>query len=77
MVTDINTPGRKQLINQVLSATSLTEVNAAMNALDRWMEQHPDDIGIVDGYEMLENMQEIAEAQEAERTGGVLMGKAA
>ena len=35
--------------------------------LDQWVDDHPDDLGIIDAYEVLENMREIAESRQAER----------
>ena len=56
---------RQQLIQQVLGARSLAEIADATQALHRWLTQHPDDLGIVDGFEALAMMQECAEAREA------------
>ena len=57
----INDPKRKLLISQVLSATTMPEIEEAIHALQEWVREHPDDRGIVDGFEQLSLMQDIAE----------------
>ena len=59
---------RQQLIRQVRGARSLAEIGDATQALHRWLAQHPDDLGIVDGFEALSMMQECAEARETSVT---------
>lgn len=49
---------RQQVIEQVLDAATLEEVEAAISSLDGWMEAHPDDMGMEDGYEQLAIMKE-------------------
>lgn len=61
---------RKQLISQVLSATTLEEIHQARQALRQWKQAHPDDLGIGDGFEQLYIMEDAvriiaAEEQEA------------
>lgn len=68
---------RNRIMHQALRATSLAEVTLATRELDRWVDDHPDDLGIIDAYEVLENMQEIAEFQQAERGQGTLAEAAA
>ena len=64
----VNSPIRQQIIHQVLRARSLSEVAAATQALQQWVAQHPEDLGIVDGFEAPAMMQECAEAKEAPLT---------
>lgn len=58
---------RYRIMHQALRATTLAEVTHATRELDQWVDAHPDDLGIIDAYEVLENMKEIAEFQQAER----------
>ena len=60
-------PERERIMNQALRARTLTEIAAANREMDQWVSEHPDDLGIRDAYEVLDNMQEIAEYQQAER----------
>ena len=53
-------PRREALLDQVLGARSLAEIAAARQALRRWVQEHPDDLGIVDGFEALATMEECA-----------------
>lgn len=67
---DIETEmARERLVNQVLDATTLSEVADATQALRAWLRDHPEDVGLSDGFEQLALMQEAAEWQEAERLG--------
>ncbi len=61
-------PERKRILNQALSARTLSEIAIATRELDEWVHAHPDDLGIVDAFEQLAMMQEAAEEKEAERT---------
>ena len=61
---------RNRIMHQALRARTLAEVTYATRELDQWVDDHPDDIGIIDAYEVLENMKEIAEFQQAERGRG-------
>ncbi len=61
-----NNEERNRIANQALRATTLAEIALATRELDQWVDDHPDDLGIIDAYEVLENMQEIAEFQQAE-----------
>ena len=60
-------PERERVLNQALKARMFPEIAAATRELDQWVDDHPDDLGIIDAYEVLENMKEIAEEQQAER----------
>jgi hypothetical protein len=54
-------PERSLLIAQVLGATTLAEIEEATKALQKWVADHPDDLGIVDGFEQLALMRICAE----------------
>ncbi|HLK60301.1 MAG TPA: hypothetical protein VKU00_27305 [Chthonomonadaceae bacterium] len=56
-----NDPKRRLLIAQVLGATTLPEIEEATQALQQWVKDHPDDLGIVDGFEQLALMRICAE----------------
>ncbi len=62
-----NIPERTRIMNQALRATTFAEIAVANREMDQWVSEHPDDLGIRDAYEVLDNMQEIAEFQEAQR----------
>ena len=49
----IQDAARLHLINQVLDATTPKEITLAEEALDCWMQTHPDDLGMKDGFEQL------------------------
>ncbi len=59
---------RNRIAHQALRATTLEEVDLATRELDQWVDDHPDDWGIRDAYEVLENMAEIAQEQQAGKT---------
>ena len=69
-------PERKRIMEQVLDATTLTEVKAATTALDEWMALHLGDQGMEDGYEQLALMKKglLSEAEHA--TTPALLAKA-
>ncbi len=56
---------RNRIAHQALRATTLAEIEIATRELDQWVDDHPDDWGIRDAYEVLENMTEIAQEQQA------------
>ena len=59
---------RQLLTEQVLDATSLDEVRAAREALRAWIATYPEEREWMrDGFEQLAQMEEIAEAQLAEK----------
>jgi hypothetical protein len=58
---------RELLTEQVLDATTLSEIQAARQALRAWIEAHPEYEGMGDAFEQLSLLQDIAEEQEAER----------
>jgi hypothetical protein len=53
---------RQYVVEQVLNATSLPEIESATQALDAWLAAHPDDLGMEDGYEQLALMRRAVEA---------------
>lgn len=61
-----NNEERSRIMNQALRATTFAEIAMATREMDQWVSDHPDDLGIRDAYEVLENMQEIAEFQQRE-----------
>ena len=72
-------PERERILNQALRARTLPEIAVATRELDRWVDDYPDDWGIRDAYEVLENMAEIAQEQQtshvlhSDRQAGVLV----
>ena len=62
----VNIPERTRIMNQALRATTFAEIAAANLEMDRWVAAHPEDLGIRDAYEVLDNMQENAEFQQQE-----------
>lgn len=52
---------REELITQVLSARALSEIASAEQALSRWLEQHPEDVGLEDAFEQLSLLRDCAE----------------
>lgn len=61
-------PKRERVLDQALKARAFSEIATATRELDQWVDDNPDDLGILDAYEVLANMQEIAEEQQAERS---------
>ncbi len=59
-------PERERILNQALRARTYLEIATATREMDQWVDDHPDDLGVIDAYEVLENMQEIAEFQQEE-----------
>ena len=72
---------RERVSEQVLSADTLTEIEAAKQVLREWMKAHPEEQGMRAGFEQLYTIQEIIEGEEAERVGSsqrpVVAGQAA
>lgn len=48
-----NQLAREELLTRVLSARTLTEIDAAEQALTKYLDTHPEDAGLLDGYEQL------------------------
>jgi len=61
-----NHPERNRIMNQALRARTFSEIASASREMDQWVADHPEDLGIRDAYEVLDNMQEIAEYQKQE-----------
>lgn len=62
---DIN-EARERVSEQVLTANTLPEIEAAKQALREWMKAHPEEQGRRAGFEQLYTIQEIIEEEEAE-----------
>jgi hypothetical protein len=62
---DIN-EARERVSDQVLSARTLPEIEAAKQVLREWMKAHPEEQGMRAGFEQLYTIQEIIEEEEAE-----------
>lgn len=63
---------RDEVGDMALSATTLDEIHKARLALRSWMEAHPDDLGMADGFEQLYMMEDAAQTlavEEADRQG--------
>ena len=66
---------RERLITQVLGARTLLEIAGATQALTVWLEGHPDEQGMADGFEQISMMRDIAQeaaGASAEARGGPL-----
>ena len=55
---------RERVNDQVLNANTLQEVEAAKQVLREWMQAHPEEQGMRDGFELLYTLQEIIEAEQ-------------
>jgi hypothetical protein len=55
---------RQRILLQALDATTLCEIDEATRELKRWVQSHPDDLGIVDAFEQLSLMEDIARENE-------------
>lgn len=58
---------RERLISMILSAKTLAEITQTRQILQSWLEAHPDDLGITDGFDHLAMSRSLAESREAER----------
>lgn len=56
-------PERQRVLRQSLRARTLPEIETAAHELKQWIMEHPDDLGIVDAFEQLSMMEEIASEQ--------------
>lgn len=70
-------PERERVLDQALKARTLLEIASATLDMDHWVDDHPDDIGIMDAYEVMANMQEIAEHQQQEKLSRLPRAKVA
>jgi hypothetical protein len=67
-MSDERDRARQLLTEQVLDATTREEVRAAREALSAWIAQYPEEREWMrDGFEQLAQMEEVAEAQAAEK----------
>jgi hypothetical protein len=67
-MTDVQQlPERQQLLDLVLDARTLAEIDEATRQLREWLCLHPDDVGMREGFEGLSLMRDIAVEKEAER----------
>jgi hypothetical protein len=57
---------RDQLTRQVLGARTLADIAAARQSLRDWLAAHPEEQGMRWGFEQLAQMQEAAEAEQAD-----------
>lgn len=64
MNNDLN-EARERVSQQVLSADTLPEIEAAKQVLREWMKAHPNEQGMRAGFEQLYTIQEMIEAEEA------------
>jgi glycine/D-amino acid oxidase-like deaminating enzyme len=57
---------RQCVMEQVLGATTLAEIDAAKQVLRNWLKLHPEEQGMRAGFEQLYLLEEIAQEQNAE-----------
>ena len=60
-------PERQCVLNQVLDARSLEEIDAARQSLRDWLLRHPEDTGMREAFGGLSLLEDIAREQKAER----------
>lgn len=60
---------RERVLMQVLSARTLPQIAAATEALSQWLQEHPDDTGLEDGFGQLAMMEEAAMMEYAPTPG--------
>lgn len=58
---------RERLLDLVLGAVALDEIEAARQALRDWIRAYPEEEGLRDGFEQLSLMEDAAHEQEAQR----------
>jgi hypothetical protein len=58
---------REQVTKIVLSARTLSEIDAAKQVLRKWLKAHPEEQEMRDGFEQLYTIQEIIEEEDARR----------
>jgi hypothetical protein len=61
-------PERQHILTQALDATTLSEIETATRELKQWVAAHPDDLGIVDAFEQLSLMEDIAHEKASDTT---------
>ena len=67
-MTTKHNSARQRVLEQALRARTLPEIEAATDELHQWVSAHPDDLGIVDAFEQLSLMEDIAYEQESGET---------
>ncbi len=55
---------RERIIRMILTAKTLTEIAEARHMLKEWIIGHPNDLGIIDGFDHLAMSRSIAESRE-------------
>ena len=68
---------REQVLEQVLSANTLPEIAAAKQILRRWLEKHPEEVGMRAGFEQLYTIQEMIESEQDSLNRDLPAGQAA
>jgi hypothetical protein len=58
---------RELVIEKVLDATTLPEINDARRALREWLTAHPDEVGMRDGFEQLSLMEDALQEQNSDQ----------
>jgi hypothetical protein len=58
---------REHVVGLMMSAWTMDEVREAQAALLAWVDQHPDDWGILEGGEILSHREDFAREREEER----------
>ncbi len=53
---------REKMLEQVLAARTSAAIAAAEQLLDDWIEAHPEELGMRDAFEILDNRKEILES---------------
>lgn len=64
---------RDLVITRVLDANTLPEIEAAKQVLQNWLNAHPEESGMRDGFEQLYTIQEIIEDEDARRAAGEII----
>ena len=57
---------REELLNQIMEARTLPQIEAAKQALRSWLQCHPDEPGMADGFEMLSHREDWAKIQSSQ-----------
>jgi hypothetical protein len=65
----LHLPERQRILDLVLDARTLAEIDMATQQLRIWLRLHPEDTGMHEGFEGLSLMRDIAEEQAAELIG--------
>lgn len=57
---------REELLNQMVEARTLPQIEVAKQALRAWLQCHPDEPGMADGFEMLSHREDWAKIQSSQ-----------